>query len=193
MFLPRRLTISATVLLAGLCILHRGHASPAPPSTAAGAGAGSESVRAVDEASSETDTATTDTATTNTATTNTDTTAADMVAADPTTLDPATGADVERHTDQQMFAVPLPTRCLRSGDKRLRQDRGMLAAGIIFTAVCGAGFGLGVWAVTEQRGRTYGQETRNAVAAMTSLLTCTIGAVALAATGAARLKKRRGR
>jgi hypothetical protein len=113
----------------------------------------------------------------------------------PTTLDP--GALVKRHEVQQrhamQHAVPLPTRRRGFGDKRLRHDRGMLAAGIIFTAICGAGAGLSVWAIVEQPRRVYSHRTSDGVAAVTGLLTCTVGALALAATGAARLKKRRGR
>lgn len=184
----RRPNVSAAVLLATLCASPQGHASPAATSepVAAGDGGVAESVRAADETSTET------------GKTGTDATAAAPTAADPGVNDPAppdpgTGGDVERHKELQMYAVPPPPRHRRFGDKRLRQDRGMLAAGIVFAAVCGAGAGIGIWALVEQRNRYYGQDSRDAVGAVTGLLSCTVGALALAATGAARLKKRRGR
>lgn len=123
-----------------------------------------------------------------------------------TSSDPTTGTLPETASDaghlshveapppyrkEQQFAVPVPGPFHRSRDKKLRQDRGMVAAGVIFTAICGAGVGLGIWAVANGRGRTYGQDSANNVAAITGLFTCTVGAIALAATGATRLKKRR--
>jgi hypothetical protein len=189
MLVAPRLNVSAAVLLTALCASPQAHASP--PATAelvaAGDAGGAESARAVDE------TGTTGT----TGAGPTDTAKADMeMAVDgPTTLDP--GALVKRHEVQQrhamQHAVPLPTRRRGFGDKRLRHDRGMLAAGILFTAICGAGAGLSVWAIVEQPRRVYSHRTSDGVAAVTGLLTCTVGALALAATGAARLKKRRGR
>ena len=113
-----------------------------------------------------------------------------------TTSDTARLSHVEApppYREAQQFAVPVPRPFHRSRDKKLRQDRGMVAAGVIFTAICGAGVGLGIWAVASGRGRTYGQNSANNVAALTGLFTCTVGAIALAATGATRLKKRRAR
>ncbi len=199
--LPPRLYVAAAVLLATLCAAPQAQASPAatPELVVAKDGDLAESVPAVDATPTETgtpDTGTPDTGTPDTGTTDPQKTVAEIAVNDPPTLDP--GTMVQRHEEEKFHAVqhavPLPTRRWGSGgDKRLRHDRGMLAAGIIFTAVCGAGAGLSMWAIVEQRGRTYGSESRNAVGAFTGLLTCTVGALALAATGAARLKKRRGR
>lgn len=166
---------------------------------AADGGRADESVRAVNEAT-QTGTPGADTTTANTTTANTttaDTTGPYMIVDDPKPPDPTR----EQHEEHRLHAVPqhphampVPTRW-RSGDKRLRHDRGMLAAGTIFTAICGVGAGLSIWAFFDPRSRSsyYGSDSRDSVAVVTGLLTCTVGAVALAAVGAARLKKRRGR
>lgn len=190
MLVAPRLNVSAAVLLAALCASPQAHASPAATAepVAAGDAGVAESARAVDETKGET-------VTTGAGPTYTAKADMEMAVDGPTTLDP--GALVKRHEVQQrhavQHAVPLPTRRRGFGDKRLRHDRGMLAAGIIFAAICGAGTGLSVWAIVEQPRRVYSHRTSDGVAAVTGLLTCTVGALALAATGAARLKKRRGR
>ena len=101
--------------------------------------------------------------------------------------------DATRERPQQ-FAVPLPVKGWRRADKQLRQYRGMLAFGITFAAICGAGAGLGIYALASpDLPSYYGEDFRDAVAAVTGLLSCTVGALSLATVGAARLKKRRGR
>ena len=101
--------------------------------------------------------------------------------------------DATRERPQQ-YAVPLPVKGLKRADKQLRHDRGMLAFGITFAALCGAGAGLGIYGLASpSRPTYYGQDFRDAVAAVTGLLACTVGALSLATVGAARLKKRRGR
>ncbi len=98
-----------------------------------------------------------------------------------------------RREPEQMHAMPVPVRGWRHRDKKLHNARGMLAAGVIFTALCSAGAGLGLYSLVQERNRVYGQDTRDNVAAFTGLLSCTAGALALAITGAKRLKQRRGR
>jgi len=195
--------MSAAVLLAALWALPQGHASPAATSevVAAGGGSPAKSVRATNKTSTPTgttDSDTTDSDTTDSDTTDSDTTGADTGVDDPKPLDPDTVRVVEQHEEHQLHAVPPPLHAVPLprrwglGDKRLRHDRGMLAAGSIFAAVCGVGAGLSIWALIDRRSRPYGPDTSDAVAAVSGLLSCTVGAVALAAVGAARLKKRRG-
>lgn len=98
----------------------------------------------------------------------------------------------DRHREEpQMHPMPVPMPFARLRDKKLRHDRGMLAGGVIFTAVCGVAAGLALYAFIDRRGSVYGQNSRDNAAAFTGLLSCTAGALALAVTGATRLKKRR--
>jgi hypothetical protein len=187
----RRLNVSAAVLLTTLCAARPGHATP--PATSEVVATEDERaagpVRAVNDTSTPADT--TDADTTGANTTDSDTTGAYEIVNDTKVI--------ERHEEHQQHAVPPPPMPLpsqrRFGDKRLRHDRGMLAAGSIFAAICGVGAGLSIWAFFDPRSRPsyHGSDSGDAVAAVTGLLSCTVGAVALAAVGAARLKKRRGR
>lgn len=184
MSVARRVHVFAAALLAALGPAPRGHASPGAPSE--DVAAGDES--AVSEGPSSTGTSGADA-------TDTDTSGADTSGAD------AGGADMVlvKDTEEQLYAVPPPQHAVPPpprrgrGDRQLRHDRGMVAAGSIFAALCGAGAGLGVWALIDRRSRPGGQDAGDAVAAVTGLLSCTAGALALATVGAARLKKRRGR
>lgn len=88
----------------------------------------------------------------------------------------------------QQYAVPLPTR--RSADPALRKARGILAGGIVFTVICGVGSALAIVAVAQTK-HTYGSSGKNAIAGVTGLLACTVGAIGMASYGATRLRKRR--
>jgi hypothetical protein len=94
-----------------------------------------------------------------------------------------------------MHAVPPPPpRGRARADKQLRQARGMLAGGVIFATICGAGAGLGIWVIADPRTRPGGgQDASDAVAAVSGLLSCTVGALALASAGGVKLKQRRSR
>jgi len=87
----------------------------------------------------------------------------------------------------QMYAVPLPGR--RSRDPALRKARGMLAGGIIFTAICGAGSVLAIFAAIKRPNRTSGTDTADYYRGSTALITCTAGSIGLAAYGAARIRR----
>jgi hypothetical protein len=87
----------------------------------------------------------------------------------------------------QMYAVPLPGR--RSRDPALRKARGMLAGGIIFTAICGAASVLAIFAAIKRPNRTSGSDTADYYRASTALITCTAGSIGLAAYGAARIRR----
>ena len=92
----------------------------------------------------------------------------------------------------QQHAVPLPTR--RSADPALRKARGILAGGIIFTVICGAGSVLAFVAIARTKHSsesTGGPSGKNLIAGATGLLTCTVGAIGMASYGATRLRKRR--
>lgn len=97
--------------------------------------------------------------------------------------------DVRRTPEgPQQHALPVSTR--RSADPALRKARGILAGGIIFTVICGVGSALAIVAVAQTK-HTYGTSGKNAIAGMTGLLACTVGAIGMASYGATRLRKRR--
>lgn len=86
----------------------------------------------------------------------------------------------------QQYAVPVST----GRDPALRKARGILAGGIIFTVICGAGSALTIYAMARTR-HASGPVGKNLVAGLTGLLTCTVGAIGMASYGATRLRKRR--
>ncbi len=88
----------------------------------------------------------------------------------------------------QQHAMPLPTR--RSADPALRKARGILAGGILFTILCGAGSALVFVAIVRTK-HVSGPRGNNLIAGATGLLTCTVGAIGMASYGATRLRKRR--
>lgn len=87
----------------------------------------------------------------------------------------------------QQYAVPLPGR--RSHDPALRKARGMLAGGIIFTAICSAGSVLAIFAAIKRPNRTSGTNSADYYRASTALITCTAGSIGLAAYGATRIRR----
>lgn len=91
--------------------------------------------------------------------------------------------------EAQQYAVPLPGR--RSRDPSLRKARGMLAGGILFTVICGAGSALAIAAAVDRPRRTYGTASQSFLRAATALIGCTVGAIGLAASGAVRLRRKR--
>jgi len=88
----------------------------------------------------------------------------------------------------QQHAMPLPTR--RSADPALRKARGILAGGILFTILCGAGSALTFVAIVRTK-HVSGPRGNNLIAGATGLLACTVGAIGMASYGATRLRKRR--
>ncbi len=89
--------------------------------------------------------------------------------------------------EAQQYAVPLPGR--RSRDPALRKARGMLAGGILFTVICGAGSALAIAAAVDRPRRTYGTASQDFFRAATALIGCTVGAIGLAAAGAVRIRR----
>ena len=91
--------------------------------------------------------------------------------------------------EAQQYAVPLPGR--RSRDPALRKARGMLAGGIIFSAICGGASVLFIVAAVHRPSGFNGSQSEY-IQATTGLITCTAGSIALASYGAVRIRKIRG-
>ncbi len=70
----------------------------------------------------------------------------------------------------------------------LRQTRGILAGGIVLTALCGAGFGLLMYAVVDTRGQLKDQAEGRAVGAGVGLLSCTFLSIAAIGVASKRLR-----
>lgn len=79
--------------------------------------------------------------------------------------------------------------------RELRQARGILAGGVVFTALCGVGFGLATYAVADRWERLSGASGERSVAAIGVLFACTVVSIAGIGIGASRLRavKRSGR
>lgn len=71
---------------------------------------------------------------------------------------------------------------------QLRQARGILAGGVVLTAVCGVGFGLATWAAVDARDRLSGASGGRVIAAAGVLLACTVASIAGIGVGAHRLR-----
>lgn len=71
--------------------------------------------------------------------------------------------------------------------RQLRQARGILAGGVVLTAVCGVGFGLATWAAVDARDRLEGASGGRVIAAAGVLFACTVAAIAGIGVGARRL------
>lgn len=79
-----------------------------------------------------------------------------------------------------------------SHTRKLRQTRGLLAGGIIFTAVCGAAFGLVLYALVDSRGHLSGRAGKNTLSAAGTMLLCTGASIATVASSATRLRSLQG-
>lgn len=100
----------------------------------------------------------------------------------PQNLQLATGGS---RTRRQRPPVDAHTR-------KLRQTRGLLAGGIIFTAVCGVAFGLFTYAIVDNRGHLSGRAGKNALSATGTMLLCTGLSIATVAASAKRLRSLQG-
>jgi hypothetical protein len=76
--------------------------------------------------------------------------------------------------------------------RKLRQTRGLLAGGIVFTALCGAGFGLFVYTVVDAGKRLQGSSGDRVVAAGGAMLACTFLSVAAIGVSSHRLRALNG-
>lgn len=77
--------------------------------------------------------------------------------------------------------------------RELRTARGILAGGIVLTAVCGAGFGLFTYAVVDDGARLSGSRGARVLSAGAALLSCTLLSIAGIAYGGGRVRAlRRG-
>lgn len=76
--------------------------------------------------------------------------------------------------------------------RELRQARGILAGGIVLTALCGVGFGLVIYAVVDGGERLKEPAKARAIAAGGALLSCTLVSIAGIGVGASRLRALKG-
>jgi hypothetical protein len=104
-----------------------------------------------------------------------------------------------RAQEPTQLAVGRPRRPPRPpldpAARELRQTRGMLAGGIVLTALCGAGFGLFTAAVASDSVRWYGASGDRALAFGGVMLGCTLMSIAAIGVSGRRLHtlKRGGR
>ena len=121
---------------------------------------------------------------------------ADTLANTPTALaqGPAPTARVEGPSSpgSMQLATEGPRRPRRPpldpATRELRQTRGILAGGIVFTALCGVGFGLFTAVLVRSGARLTGQSGDRTLAAGGVMLVCTIASIAAVGVGASRLR-----
>lgn len=79
--------------------------------------------------------------------------------------------------------------------RELRQARGILAGGIVLTALCGVGFGLATYSAIDRWERLTGASGDRAVAAVGVMFVCTVVAIGGIGMGASKLRtiRRSGR
>lgn len=105
-------------------------------------------------------------------------------------VEPPPDPDVQRVPEERQYAVPLPLPGRRSRDPALRKARGMLAGGIIFTALCSVGSVAVIVAGVYQPPSA--SDRADYVRGAAALITCTVGSIALASYGGVRIRKIRG-
>lgn len=76
--------------------------------------------------------------------------------------------------------------------RKLRQTRGLLAGGIVLTALCGAGFGLSTYAAVHAGDRLHGLRGDNIIKMLGVSLACTVLAIGAVGASARRLHTLRG-
>lgn len=77
--------------------------------------------------------------------------------------------------------------------RELRQARGLLAGGILFTALCGVGFGLVTWVVVDRGARLSGRSGDRVFAGGGAMFACTVASIAGIGIGAHKLRALQGR
>lgn len=75
--------------------------------------------------------------------------------------------------------------------RELRQTRGMLAGGVVLTALCGVGFGLVVYVVADSGAKLQGASGGRVIGAGGAMLACTALSIAAIGVGASRLRARK--
>jgi hypothetical protein len=99
---------------------------------------------------------------------------------------PASPGTAQIATEPPRRARRLP---VDPATRELREARGLLAGGIILTALCGAGFGLATYSVVDRWERLTGSSGDRAVAAVGVLFACTVVSIGGIAVGASKLRK----
>lgn len=124
-----------------------------------------------------------------------------LLAADPPVAapqEPAPAAQVEGPAppETMQIATEEPRRRRRPpldpATRELRQTRGILAGGIVLTALCGAGFGLAVYAIVDAGKKLQGASGSRVFGAAGAMLACTAVSIAAIGVSSKRLRARRG-
>jgi len=98
---------------------------------------------------------------------------------------PASPGTVQIATEKPRRAPRPP---VDPATRELRQARGILAGGIVLTALCGVGFGLATYAVVDAGKRLTGASGDRTLGAAAGLFACTLVSIAGIGVGASQLR-----